>query len=160
MHTAQDKTIDCPEPEPGEIIMSGSYKREKIRDALVNNKGNANLAKAVLIRQLASDDKLLRELVAPFIDGIVAHAIEHYARAHGVPLVRQSPGAKPKPVPQMLAPEQLDAVVAAMHKNAGPQDSAGLEGLLSKPDRARHADVMRSIAKPLKTLGSDYFDRS
>ena len=142
--------------------MSGSYKKEQIKDALVKNKGNANLAKSALLKQMRSDDRLFREIAAPFIDGIVSHAIEQFAKAQGIPLVRQSANIKPRPAAQKLAPEQLDVVIAAMRTRTAPPDgntSDGLEGLFSKPNPARHADVLRSIAKPLRTLDSDYFDR-
>ena len=143
--------------------MSGSYKREQIRDALVKGKGNASLAKTALAKQLQSDDRLLREIVAPFIDGILSHAIEQFAKSQGIPLVRQSAHAKPRPTAQKLDAEQMDVLVAAMQSraesNSQSAEKAGFEGLLSKPDPARHADVLRSIAKPLRTMGSDYFDR-
>lgn len=143
--------------------MTGSYKQEHIRNALIASKGNASLARSALLKQLQTDDRLLRLLAAPFIEGIVSHAIEQQAKADGIALVRQSAHAKPAAEPKKLTSEQLDALVATMQNQSAPpaaQNASSLDGLLSKPDPTRHADVLRSIAKPLKTLGSDYFDRS
>ncbi len=59
--------------------MASEYAKNKIKDALKLCNGNTKLARqqiAVLIRE---DETLLRELVSPHLDGIIAYQVERVA---------------------------------------------------------------------------------
>lgn len=55
--------------------MSREYSTVKIKLALEAAKGNAAKVRQVIIAEAMQDPKLLKELVAPHMAGIVAHAV-------------------------------------------------------------------------------------
>ena len=57
--------------------MNRDYSESKIREALKLSGGNATRARQQLIAWAFEDTKLLHELMAPHMTGIVAHAINH-----------------------------------------------------------------------------------
>lgn len=57
--------------------MNRDYSEGKIREALKLSGGNATRARQQVIAWAFDDAKLLHELMAPHMTGIVAHAINH-----------------------------------------------------------------------------------
>lgn len=57
--------------------MNRDYSEAKIREALKLSGGNATRARQQIIAWAFDDTKLLHELMAPHMTGIVAHAINH-----------------------------------------------------------------------------------
>ena len=55
--------------------MNRDYAERRIREALKANSGNEAKARQQIIAWALDDSKLLQELVAPHITGIVAHAV-------------------------------------------------------------------------------------
>jgi hypothetical protein len=55
--------------------MNRDYAERRIREALKTNNGNEAKARQQIIAWALDDSKLLQELVAPHITGIVAHAV-------------------------------------------------------------------------------------
>lgn len=87
--------------------MNRDYSESKIREALKLSGGNATRARQQIIAWAFDDTKLLHELMAPHMTGIVAHAINHVM------------AAKEKPRPAVIEPQQVAADVK--------QDPFGLE---------------------------------
>ena len=59
--------------------MSREYSTVKIKLALEAAKGNAAKVRQIIIAEAMQDSKLLKELVAPHMAGIVAHAVGRVA---------------------------------------------------------------------------------
>lgn len=57
--------------------MNREYSEGKIREALKLSGGNATKARQQVIAWAFDDTKLMHELMAPHMTGIVAHAINH-----------------------------------------------------------------------------------
>lgn len=57
--------------------MSRDYAMSRVRDALEKENGNHLKAQRLLMDWLAKDQTLLLGLVAPHLNGIVAHALNH-----------------------------------------------------------------------------------
>lgn len=87
--------------------MNRDYSESKIREALRLSGGNATRARQQIIAWAFDDTKLLHELMAPHMTGIVAHAINHVM------------AAKEKPRPAVIEPAQVVADIK--------QDPFGLE---------------------------------
>ena len=75
--------------------MNRDYSERRIRDALKSSGGNISRARQEITAWAFDDAKLLHELVAPHITGIVAHAVNRVATM------------KEKPAP--AAPEQAQS---------------------------------------------------
>jgi len=84
--------------------MNRDYAERRIREAIKASNGNAAKARQQIIAWAADDAKLMHELVAPHITGIVAHAVERVATM------------KEKPMPKV--PEKVPA---------GTKDGFGME---------------------------------
>ncbi len=79
--------------------MDREYAESRIRDALNASDGNAAKARQILLSWAIEDNRLLHELVAPHISGIVAHAVNR------VMTMKKKPAPAPTPV---AAPEKSD----------------------------------------------------
>lgn len=89
--------------------MNRDYSESKIREALKLSGGNATRARQQIIAWAFDDTKLLHELMAPHMTGIVAHAINHVMAT--------------KEKPQPAAPDPVEMAAATGGKN----DPFGLE---------------------------------
>jgi hypothetical protein len=76
--------------------MNRDYSEGKIREALKLTGGNATKARQQIIAWAFDDTKLMHELMAPHMTGIVAHAINHVM------------SSKPKPA-RPAVPQTADA---------------------------------------------------
>ncbi|MEO0391818.1 MAG: hypothetical protein AAF213_01075 [Pseudomonadota bacterium] len=129
----------------------GQHKRERLKAALVACRGNAGEARRRLMKELETDDLLFREIAAPFMHGIVSHAIDNYAKSLGLPTSfspsRPTSAEAEAPPAQELDPDILDQVIGQMGKNqpqAPSSQSAG--GKDSNHDPQKQANTMRALA--------------
>jgi len=126
----------------------GHHKRERIKAALVATRGNAAEARRKILKELESDDLLFREIAAPFMHGIVSHAIDTYAKSVGLPTsfspVRPEPAAAQAAPTQTLDPEILDQVIGQMGKNQ-PQ-AAPTTSDATGHNAQKQANTMRALA--------------
>lgn len=86
--------------------MNRDYAERRIKEALKASGGNAAKARQQIIAWAADDAKLMHELVAPHITGIVAHAVNRVMTM------------KEKPVP---------ATPAKVSAKGGKEDVFGME---------------------------------
>ncbi len=78
--------------------MNRDYAEQKIREALSASGGSDSRARQKIIAEAMEDPRLLQELVAPHLTGIVAHAINR------VMTMKEKPAAPPVPP----APKRAD----------------------------------------------------
>ena len=64
----------------GDVVMSQEYAMSRVRDALDKSDGNHLKAQRLLMQWLEKDQSLLLGLVAPHMQGIVSHAVNHVAQ--------------------------------------------------------------------------------
>jgi hypothetical protein len=112
--------------------MSDSYTSAKIKEALVASQGSRARAQDILLGWAQADDRLLRELVEPYLKGIVTGTIERVTKpateksvtAVQAPAPVRVPVAKvpvPKPAPpRELSPEALEKALSLMGQGALP----------------------------------------
>ncbi len=130
--------------------MNRDYSERRIREALKASKGSAAKARQQIIAEAFDDAKLLHELVAPHITGIVSHAVNRVATT------------KEKPIPAAPAPtkkaskggkgdefgmEILKAIAL------GNPAQFGLENASIKKQQAsqRHIDAIRQMVSKDKS---------
>lgn len=89
--------------------MNRDYSEAKIREALKLSGGSAARARQQIIAWAFDDPKLMHELIAPHMTGIVAHAINHVVNT-------RSRKAPPPP-----------AVPTTAKKESGEKDAFGME---------------------------------
>jgi hypothetical protein len=138
----------------------GNHKRNRIKEALVATKGNATEARRRIMKELETDDLLFREIAAPFMHGLVSHAIDSYAKAVGLPTTH-SPAPAPKPEAaepaRQLDPELLDQVIGQMGRNAATAIAPRGEDKPVQHNPQKQAHTMRAIADLYKKRRvSDY----
>jgi len=131
--------------------MTRAYAEGKIKDALKKAGGNATKARQAIIAQAFEDPKLLHELMAPHMTGIVAHAINH------VMAMKDKPAAPPPPVPKMVDPSDKDVfgmeilkAIALGNPTQFGQESAN--GPVKKQQASqRHVDAIKQMIAKGKT---------
>lgn len=131
--------------------MNREYAEKRIRDALKASGGNATVARQQIIAQALDDTKLLHELVAPHITGIVAHAVNHvlHAKEKAVPAAPASP--KPLPKDAKNDPFGMEILKAIALGNPA---QFGLESGVSIKKQAasqRHIDAIRQMVSKDKS---------
>ena len=126
----------------------GQHKRERIKAALVATRGNAGEARRKILKELETDDLLFREIAAPFMHGIVSHAIDTYAKSVGLPTsfspARPEPAAAQVAPTQTLDPEILDQVIGQMGKNQPQAASTTSDAAGHNPQK--QANTMQALA--------------
>ncbi len=129
-----------------------SYTRQKIEAAISQAGGNPTQTHRLLMDWIQNDDRLLRGLSGPFINGIVAHAIQKVGGGRVRP---QAPTA-PKTPRKMLPPGELSKVLAQMGQG-GPEEPAPqsvAEVLSGKP--AKPADTGSGHKRSLKDIAAAF----
>jgi hypothetical protein len=138
--------------------MSRSYADRKLAEALAEAGGSPGVARRIVLEWAGRDERLLKELVQPFIQGIVGHAVERAGRAAAprpsamTQPPRPSVAAQP---PRPLAPSVLDGVIRTLGRNfadaaGGAQPGAAAQQGGAAPSgaaSARHIAAMHSLAK-------------
>ena len=125
-------------------MAKGGYIDAKIRAALHQAHGDTGKAQRLMRNWAARDLDLLRALAAPFIDGMVAHAIAQH-RA-------DRPPRRPVRTDGRLSQEAFSQVVGQLERTVGASssDPKGVAALVSKPRRVqagrRHTESLHQIA--------------
>jgi hypothetical protein len=118
-----------------------SYTRQKIQAAISQAGGNPTQTHRLLMDWLQNDDRLLRGLSGPFINGIVAHAIQKASGGR----VRPQASAAPKTPRKMLPPGELSKVLARMGRGGSEE-----------PAPQSVAEVLSGEPKKLADTGTDH----
>ena len=124
-------------------MSSKEYVAGRVGAALAEAKGNVSTARQLLIAECGRDPRLMRGLVAPYLPGIVAHAIGRSADAK-----RTSKAAE-------LPANALDTVLGQLGKAIGetrlPRGMTALTETPSRPEAGpRHRDAIRQLADAYK----------
>lgn len=127
--------------------MSQEYALSRVRDALEKSDGNHLKAQRLLLSWLEKDNTLLLGLVAPHIQSIVTHAVNHAGTPRGL-----SGGKKVQ-----VEPEQTGEFgIAVLESLKGGRSDGGFgfgeaepRGVVSKPGRASqsHVDAIHRLAQ-------------
>jgi hypothetical protein len=124
--------------------MNRDYAERRIREALQASGGNEGKARQQIIAWALDDTKLLHELVAPHITGIVAHAVGRVKTMKEKP-VPAEPAKGKKPAPGKEDTFGLEILKAIAMGNPA---QFGLEsGVAIKKQQAsqRHVDAIRAM---------------
>ena len=109
----------------------------KIKEALIRARGDANAAIRILAQACARDERLLRALVGPFMQGILFQAVQRVGRQlTGSPL-RVRPVAPKRELP----PDVLDKVIDRLGDRI--------------PTRPAATAVPKSPTEALQSIGRD-----
>jgi hypothetical protein len=129
-----------------------SYASAKIKEALARAGGNATQAHRLLIALANDDDRFLRGLAGPFINGIIAHAIQ---RSGGGKVMPEP--VKPKQ-PVKLTPAAMDKILARLGSRATPEVAAKApEPVLANPTSVREAiEARKTDIQTRATASSDH----
>src|SRR3546814_9074174 len=101
-------------------MSDAAYVSAKVSEAVARAEGEPAAAQRLLIAWCSRDDRLLRGLVAPFIQGIVAHAVQ------------KTESAAADPGPRRLSSKALDDVVGQMGRSTGAKTPPrGLTALIT-----------------------------
>lgn len=124
--------------------MNRDYAERRIREALKANNGNEAKARQQVIAWALDDSKLLHELVAPHITGIVAHAVGRVKTMKEQPVPKEPLKGKPPAAGKedAFGLEILKAIAL------GNPAQFGLEsGVAIKKQQAsqRHVDAIRAM---------------
>lgn len=131
--------------------MSQEYALSRVRDALEKSEGNHLKAQRLLLSWLEKDHSLLLGLVAPHLQSIVTHAVNHADKP------KQARGAAQKIDP---APEGAGEFgVAVLESLKGGRSEGGFgfgeaapRGTVSRPGKASqsHVDAIHQLAQGRK----------
>jgi hypothetical protein len=124
--------------------MNRDYAERRIREALKANGSNEGKARQQIIAWALDDNKLLHELVAPHITGIVAHAVGRVTTMKEKPVQAEPPKAKKAASgkEEAFGMEILKAIAL------GNPAQFGLESGVSIKKQAasqRHVDAIRAM---------------
>lgn len=131
--------------------MSRDYAERRIREALKSSGGNAARARQQIIAWALEDSKLMQELVAPHLTGIIAHAVNRVMTMKEKKVPAAPEPAKPvkgNPASDPFGMEILKAIAL------GNPAQFGLEsGVTTKKQAAsqRHIDAIRQMVSKNKT---------
>ena len=120
-------------------MSSKEYVAGRVGVALAEAKGNVSTARQLLIAECGRDPRLMHGLVAPFLPGIVSHAIDQSAKSNKAPKAAELPA------------NALDTVVGQLGKAIGetrlPRGMTALTETPSRPKAGpRHQDAIRQMA--------------
>ena len=91
--------------------MSREYAEDKIKDALKLCNGNMGLARQQIVALAQEDTVLLKALVRPHLDGIVAYQVERVASGRAE-MENRHPDLPPPTIDEHFGMELLRAVAA------------------------------------------------
>lgn len=129
--------------------MNRDYAERRIRETLKSTGGNTTRTRQQIIAAALEDPKLMQELVAPHLTGIVAHAINR------VMSIKEKPAA-PAPQPAPAQPPSGDAFGMEILKAialGNPAQFGQDSGMPLKKQAAsqRHIDAIRQMVSKDKT---------
>ena len=123
-------------------MISRDYAENHIRDVLKSSGGNATKARQKIIAMAFDDTKLLHELVAPHMTGIVAHAVNR------VMSMKEKPKPEaPKPLPQGVKEDPFGMEILKAIALGNPTQFGRESGVPIKRQAAsqRHIDAIRQM---------------
>lgn len=141
----------------------------KIREAVALGRGDKQAAARVLLGMCDRDERLLRELVKPFLSGILFHAVERMMKTMAPADLRtkSTKQAPPREVPKDMLDKLVDALGqqipvgkprAAKAKPGDPEEAIRMVGIgpgdIPPPDAGeRHQRAMKTVASSFKWKG-------
>lgn len=138
--------------------MSTEYSDRRIRDILTKVNGNAKLAEQAIMNLLTRDPNFVLSLVEPYLNGIIAHAIDRARKGTGIkepatkktvaqePLHKRTVGtAKPAQRPQNIPSSNMDGLLAAMAKQFEANSKPAQPG--DKKVSQKHLQAMQALIK-------------
>lgn len=142
-------------------MMAQDYVAVCIRETLIKSKGNIKTAQTMLVELAKADERLLLELTKPYLDGIVAHAVNRavkkadaQSRRTSKPAVRR-PVREPVSALEGLVPNVLSGQsVSPERESPAPVKSGGKEAAIVKAMQVRGA----TKKKLEQSLGSGTLD--
>ncbi len=125
--------------------MNREYAERRIREALKAAGGNATRARQQVISWAIDDNKLLHELVAPHINGIVAHAVSRVMNTKEQ-VIPAAPVA-PKPLPADAKSDSFGMEILKAIALGNPAQFGLESGTPIKKQAAsqRHIDAIRQM---------------
>jgi len=128
--------------------MSREYAMSRVKDALEKSDGNHLKAQRLLLQWIEKDHSLLFGLVAPHLQSIITHAINHAA-------LPQAPKKAPTAPPpkKVSAKDSGEFGAAVLQSMRGGTSSFGQpDGPVGKPGATsqKHIDTMRALAAASK----------
>lgn len=130
--------------------MNRDYAEKRIRDALKAAGGNPTRARQQVTAWAFDDAKLLHELVAPHITGIVAHAVNRVMSMKEIPVPAEPPKAKAAPKGEEFGMEILKAIALGNPAQFGLESSSGAS-IKKQQASQRHIDAIRQMVSKDKT---------
>ena len=124
-------------------MSSKEYVAGRVQAALAEAKGSAAAAQRMLIAECARDGRLLRGLAAPYLQGIIAHAVGQTSQ-------------RPKFAPSSELPANaLETVLGQLGKTIGEATlPRGMTALTEPPSRPEagpgHQDAIRQLVDSYK----------
>ena len=123
--------------------MVDRYVVEQVTRALDKAQGDRNRAHRLLVKACSADDRLLRALVAPFLNGIIGHAIERQ-------LGDGQPNRRRKSAGQMTE-RSMEALVGRLGRTIGAStEPAGMAALVTPTSKPKagpgHEKAIRTMA--------------
>src|SRR4051794_30129264 len=137
---------------------------KKVREAEVGARGDAPRAVLALMQAVQTDDRLMQAMVAPFLQGILFHAVQEQLKTlKGAIASKRAGGAKPKELPREVMDrliEELGNNIPAPPPSPRREPRTPAEALASlgrdpngpPPPKAgkRHQSAMQLLAKSYK----------
>lgn len=131
--------------------MNRDYAESRIREALKISGGNAARARQQIIAWCLEDSKLMQELVAPHITGIVAHAVNRVMtmKEKKIP----APPQAPKPVAKGAKSDPFGMEILKAIALGNPAQFGQESGVPIRKQQAsqRHIDAIRQMVSKDKT---------
>ena len=124
--------------------MPKPYAEEKIREALTMHNGNIAMARRQIMGWAQDDEKLLRALVQPHLDGIVAYQVERVASGRAE-IEKRRPDIANSANDENFGMDLLRAVAASKAAVFGHENSAGAPIKRSTASK-QHMDAIRQMA--------------
>ncbi len=131
--------------------MNREYAERRIKEALKASGGNAANARQQVLAWAFDDAKLLHELVAPHITGIVAHAVNRVMTMKEKPAPAVPP--QPAPRPQAVKGDEFGMEILKAIALGNPAQFGLESGVPIKKQAAsqRHVDAIRQMVSKNKT---------
>ncbi len=131
--------------------MNRDYAEKRIREALKASGGNSTRARQQVTAWAFDDAKLLHELVAPHITGIVAHAVNRVMsmKEKSIPATPEPTKAAPKKGEE-FGMEILKAIALGNPAQFGLESSSGAS-IKKQQASQRHIDAIRQMVSKDKS---------
>lgn len=127
--------------------MPWNYAREIIEKALNAAGGNATTASRAIMNAASTDARLMNELAAPHLKGIVAHAVAHVIRAQNTPPETHPDDPQALDMPLDTFGRELLGALSGRDTPRFGQEAYGAASTSHKPASKAHIEAMKKIAR-------------